>query len=50
MTDGSELLRLVRATPQMPEDLPLLPKPCGDCAVTCGFYREYSDAYKLMPP
>ncbi len=40
----------IRSMPIVWEDLELLPKPCHDCAVTTGFYREYSDAYKDMPP
>ena len=31
-------------------ELELLNKPCHDCAVTTGFYLEYSEAYKEMPP
>lgn len=26
---------------------PLRAKPCGDRAVTCGFYRQYSEALRL---
>lgn len=30
-------------------DLKPLDKPCGDCAVVCGFYRPYADAVLAMP-
>ena len=42
------LLESIRAMPTG-KDLELLSRPCHDCAVTSGFYREYSDAYKDMP-
>ncbi len=42
------LLESIRAMPTGSE-LELLARPCHDCAVTTGFYREYSDAYKDMP-
>jgi hypothetical protein len=29
--------------------LPLLEKPCADCAVTCGFYMEFTEKLKLEP-
>lgn len=29
--------------------LPLLSKPCGDCAVTCGFYGEITQALATQP-
>lgn len=29
-------------------ELPLLGKPCHDCAVECGFYQDYSDSLKLL--
>lgn len=44
----SSLLESIRSLPPG-SDLELLAKPCGDCAVTCGFYREHSDAFKAMP-
>lgn len=42
------LLDSIRNTPSGP-DLELLAKPCHDCAVTCGLYKEHSDAFKDMP-
>lgn len=30
-------------------DLPLMPVPCSDCAVTCGFYGEYAQTLKEEP-
>ncbi len=30
--------------------LPLLRKPCGDCAMTCGFYGEYGEALAQESP
>lgn len=47
--NGESLLEGIRAIKPVGLDLELLPKPCGDCAVTSGFYREYSDAFKDMP-
>ena len=29
--------------------LPLMPRPCHDCAVTCGFYKPYTDGLALLP-
>jgi hypothetical protein len=44
-----EVLEELRSIPLLSER-PLRPKECRDCAVTCNFYREYSDALKLAPP
>ena len=30
-------------------ELPLLPRPCGGCAVTSGFYQENSDQLGQQP-
>ena len=45
---SSSLLDSIRSMPAI-SDLELMPKPCGDCAVKTGFYREYSEAYRAMP-
>lgn len=31
------------------ERLPAMSRPCKDCAVVCGLYREYSELLKLEP-
>lgn len=31
-------------------ELPLIPKSCSDCAVTCGFYLDHSEALKQQSP
>ncbi len=45
----NDALESIRSLPPVGDDLKLLPKPCHDCAVTCGFYKEFSDAYLSMP-
>jgi len=45
---SSSLLDVIRSMP-VGVDLDLLPRPCHDCAVTCGFYLDYSEAYRDMP-
>lgn len=44
--DLKEILEEIRRQP-MGAPLELLPNPCKDCAVECGFYQDYSDALKL---
>jgi hypothetical protein len=47
--DEAELQEILQGIRQVPatNPRPLRAKPCGDCAVTCGFYRQYSEALRL---
>lgn len=49
MSPTDEILAFIRSKPPR-VDLELMPKPCHDCAVVDEFYKEYSDAFKAMPP
>lgn len=50
MSEIEEILTDIRSTEiNVNVSLDLLKKPCSDCAVTCGLYKRYSDAYKYMP-
>ena len=43
-----ELLESLRRLEPIAER-PFRAKPCDDCAVVCGFYRDYSEALRLAP-
>lgn len=44
-----KIIDVIKETPTR-KQLELRNKPCHDCAVTCGFYKEYSDALKELLP